>query len=135
MTNLPQAFRGLVVYALILPAAIMLGYLLATPTDASSAGTVLLILGILIFPLLLKWHHPLLFLTWNTSAVAFFLPGSPEMWMLVTLISLCISVGQRTLRKQTQFMIIPSLFWPIAFLLLVVLMTGQLTGGFGMRLF
>jgi hypothetical protein len=135
MSNATSAVRGLLTYGLVLPLALVVGYLLATPQDLASAGTVGLLLGVLSLPLLLKWHKPLLFLSWNTGATVFFLPGNPSLWMVVSAISLLICIGQRTLDDQMRFISVPSLTLPIVFLAIVVLVTAKFTGGFGMRIF
>jgi hypothetical protein len=135
MTNATSAARGLLVYGLVLPLALVVGYLLATPDDLASAGTVGLLLGALSLPLLLKWHRPALFLAWNTGATVFFLPGNPSLWMVVSVVSLMICIGQRTLDQEMRFISAPSLTLPIIFLSIVVLVTAKVTGGFGMRVF
>jgi hypothetical protein len=135
MTNVTSAARALVVYALVLPLALVLGYVLATPTDVSSAGTIGIVLAVLAFPLVLRWHHQALFLSWGMTAVLFFLPGSPPFWLAMALLSLIISCGQRALSKEKQFIHEPSLMWPIIFLVIIVAVTAKATGGFGMRLF
>ena len=68
MNNAPAILRSLVIYAVIVPLAIFIGYLLANPMDTSAfvqAGVLGLVLG---FPLLLRWHQPLLILSWNLNA-------------------------------------------------------------------
>jgi hypothetical protein len=119
----------------VLPLALLLGYLLATPNDLATAGTIGLLLGALCLPLLLKWHRPVLFLAWNTGATVFFLPGNPSLWMVMAAISLLICIGQRTLDDQMRFISAPSLTLPIIFLAIVVIVTAKVTGGFGMRIF
>src|SRR5438045_9270197 len=135
MTNATSAVRGLLVYGLVLPLALVVGYLLATPQTIASAGTIGMLLGALCLPLLLKWHEPALFLTWNTGATVFFLPGNPSVWMVIALISLIICVGRRALDDQMTFIKAPSLAMPIIALGYVVLVTAKVTGGFGMRIF
>ena len=132
----PTALRALLIYALVLPLALVMGYLLATPTDDSTLALVGLVLAVLLSPILLKYHHPLLFITWNTTAVAFFLPGRPGMWLPVVFGSLLVSIVQRALVREKSFIHTPSLFWPLVFLGLTVAVTGHFTGGiFGMRVF
>jgi hypothetical protein len=133
MSNAFSLFRSLIIYAVCLPLAISLGYLLATPDDFVSFAMVTLVLVSLALPLFLRWHHPLLVLTWNMAATAFFLPGSPSVWLVVCGISLTISVLQHALNKNQKFIHVPSLAWPLIFLALVVLVTAKLTGGIGIR--
>ena len=133
MSNAFSLFRSLIIYAICLPLAIFLGYLLATPDDLVSFTLVTLVLVSLALPLFLRWHHPLLVLTWNMAATAFFLPGSPSIWLLVCGISLLISVLQHALNKSHKFIHVPALAWPLIFLAVVVVVTAKLTGGIGIR--
>ena len=134
MTTTNPALRALLIYALVLPLALVMGYLLATPTDLPTLALVGLVLAVLLSPFFLKYHHPMLFLTWNMTAVAFFLPGRPEFWMLFAFGSLLISIVQRALVREKRMIFEPSLFWPLVFLALVVVVTGHFTGGvFGMQ--
>jgi hypothetical protein len=135
MTNPRGAAQSLLIYGLVLPLALLVGYLLATPGDLSSAGTIGLFLLVLCAPLFLKWHHPLLVLSWNMGTSLFFLPGSPALWMIMAFVSLMICVAQRALDKEMRFISAPSLAWPIVCLGIVVLVTAEVTGGFGMRVF
>ena len=57
--------RGLLVYGLCLPLAVLLGYLLATPFAFRSFTIVALVLCVLAIPLLLRWHFVLLFASWK----------------------------------------------------------------------
>lgn len=133
MTNANSAARGLLIYGMILPLALVVGYLMATPTDMASAGAVGLLLLALSTPLLLKFHQLILFLSWNMGVTIFVLPGSPSLWILMAFGSLIIYVGQRALDREKRFISAPSLFWPILFLAVVVIVTANLSGGFGMR--
>src|SRR5579859_5903220 len=99
-TNL---IRTLVIYAVVLPLALFLGYLLATPLDYSTLFTVGIIVGVLCIPFALKWHYPAMFLTWNMTALLFFLPGRPYVWLPFAFLSLAISIIQRTLVREMQF--------------------------------
>ena len=91
MTNVTSAVRALAVYALVLPVALVLGYMLATPTDVSSAGTVGIVLAVLALPLVLKWHHQALFLSWGMTAVLFLLPVKPPFCFIMDLLNLILS--------------------------------------------
>src|SRR5215467_4072236 len=117
MTTGSPGLRALMVYALVLPVALMLGYMLATPTDLSSLGTIALVLSIISLQLILKWHYELMLLSWNMLAVAFFLPGAPEIWLLAALISFTIALAQRTMTKEMRFISVPSITWPMIFIL------------------
>jgi hypothetical protein len=134
MTSSANSIRALLVYALILPLALILGYLLATPTDFGTWATLLMVLTVICAPLILACHHPLLFLSWNTTACIFFLPGRPQLWLALSALSLGVAILQRALSKEGRFLSVPSLVAPLLFLAVVVLFTARLRGGFGLRI-
>ena len=59
--------QSLLIYGACALLAILLGYALAVPLSLNSFGFVMLVLMVLGFPLLLRWHHMLLILCWNAS--------------------------------------------------------------------
>ncbi len=111
----------------------MLGYLLASPLDFRTIGLLGVVTSVLLLPAFLKWHHPLLVLSWNLGVNIFFLTGSPPLWMLLTLISLSISVLTWILNKNVQFPHVPLITWTLLFFGLVVVITAKITGGIGLR--
>lgn len=135
MSNASLLFRSLIIYGLCLPLAVILGYLLATPMDLTTLGVVLTVLTVLTFPLLLRWHHAFLIATWNSTAVLFFLPGHPQLWIGVAAASLMIGVLQYTLNRNLRFLSVPSVVWPLVLLTAVVLITMRVTGGIGLKSF
>lgn len=133
MSNALALIRSLVIYSLCLPLAIFLGYLLAMPMDTASFTIIVVALFLPLVPILLKWHHLLLFGCWNTSMAMFFLPGRPNLWLVMAAVSFSLSIGQHILNRNIRFLSVPSVTRPLIFLLLVVLLTAKMTGGFGMR--
>ena len=131
--NTPAILKTLIIYALIVPLAIWIGYLLAAPADRDTFSIGGILALILCAPLLLKWHHFLLISTWNLGLTIFFLPGSPPVWLLMTVLSLFLSVLHRTINSEARFLSAPSLTWPLIFFLGVVFMTAKLTGGIGLH--
>lgn len=125
--------RALLVYILILPMAVLMGYMLATPTDFNSFAILLIGFGALATPLLLKWHHYMLAWTWNAALIVFFLPGQPQVGTVLAFVSLGIAIITRTLSKEKHFIHVPSLTVPIILLTVVVLVTAKFTGGIGAR--
>jgi hypothetical protein len=127
--------RALLIYVLVLPLAILVGYMMATPTDTSSFGFVLLAFSTISIPLMLKRHHFLLVLAWNASVIVFFLPGQPELGMVLAFLSLGIALVTRTLSRERAFLSVPSVSVPLVLIIMVVLVTAKLTGGIGGRVF
>jgi hypothetical protein len=133
MSNPRALLQSLFVYLVCLPLAVYLGYLLANPNDQATFFTVATLLMVLSIPLLLRYHYPLLLLSWNMSAVLFFLPGQPQLWLAITALSFGISVAQRMMDKRTQFIHTPEIMWPLVILIVVILVTAKATGGIGLR--
>ena len=133
MTNTLGIIRALLIYGLCLPLAVYLGYLLAVPMSRGSMMFLAAAILLPLIPILLRWHHFLLILSWNVSMVLFFLPGSPYVWMVMTLVSLGLTILQHILKRNVVFASIPSVTWPLIALAVVVLVTAQLTGGIGIR--
>jgi hypothetical protein len=135
MTNAPALFRSLLVYGLCLPLAVFLGYLLATPMDNTSIVAVEILFFVLAIPLLLRWHHPWLIASWNSSLLLFFLPGKPQVWMGLAAVSFAISLLQYTLNRKMRFLHAPTVMWPLLLLTAVILVTARFSGGLGVRIF
>lgn len=135
MTDPRSVVRGLIVYGLCLPVAIVLGYMLANPLSYESLFIVGLILTILLFPIMLRWHQPMLLLFWNTSAVIFFVRGHPPVRYALIGVSLLIIWLMYALDRRSRPQNVSSVTWPLVFLTGVVLMTAMLTGGIGFRVF
>ena len=97
MNNAPAILRTFIIYAMIVPLAMFIGYLLANPQDYATLALYGTLALLLLTPLLLRWHHWLLLLSWNLALNLFFLKGSPAPWLLMTGMSLGISILQRAL--------------------------------------
>ena len=128
-------FRALLVYAICVPLAIVLGYMLTgfDNRDRESIGIVALLAGVLIFPLLMKWHYPLLVFSVSLPATVFFLPGQPSMFIAMVAASLTISVVERIINRNQPFLTAAGVQWPLLVMLLIVFITAKLTGGFGLK--
>jgi hypothetical protein len=96
----------------------------------SAFGLLALILGA---PILLRWHHPLLVLSWSMPLTIFFLPGKPQLYLPMLLVSFGISMLQRAMNKDKRFIPAPQITWPLLCLAAVVLATAKLTGGIGLH--
>ena len=133
MTNSFGLPRKLIIFAIVLPLAALIGYQLGDPDFGSLLLTVL-VASVLAIPLLLRWHHPLLIVSWNAAIQVFFIPGQPQLWLLMTGISLGLSVGARFIVKRDPGTFVPSLVWPLLFIAVVVVVTTKLTGGVGLQI-
>src|ERR1051326_7455224 len=95
--NIPKTH---LIMGLCLPLAVVLGYLLAEPLDSASLAVVVFVLVILAVPLMMKWHHPLLILSWKAVIAPAFLPGHPLLWMLMAVASLLFGVLNRSEERR-----------------------------------
>lgn len=135
MTDPRSVFRSLLVYSVCLPLALVLGYMLATPLDFTSFVTITIVLLALLFPILLRWHHPLLVFSWHTVAVLPFLPGRPQIRLLLTVASLLLALLMYALDRRARPLNVPSVTRPLLFLSAVVLTNMVVTGGAGFNVF
>ena len=124
--------RVVIIYGLCVPIAMLMGYLLTTPLDLISVLGVTTVMGLLLVPVLLRWHHFLLILVWNATIHAFFLPGHPRFWMVLTLASVAFSILDRVMNKQKRLQTVPWLTAPLIVLFLVIFITARLRDGFGL---
>lgn len=131
--NMPVLIRTLVIYAICVPLAIWIGFMVANPFDRATFSYAGILLLILLLPILLRWHHILMIASWNLGMTVFFLPGRPPLWLLMVALSLGLSLLHRTISEKARFLSAPSVTWPLVFFLGVVLMTAKLTGGFGLH--
>lgn len=129
MANTAVASRFQLLYGLCLPLAVIVGYLLAQPFELSSIAVVFLLLGILVIPVLMRWHHALLILCINANVVPFFIPGRPNPWMAAGLMSFFFLILDRSMGQKVNFFKSKQVSYSLIFLTAVMVGTGYLTGG------
>lgn len=135
MSNPVASVRALLIYVVCLPLAIFLGYLLAGPMDPTSLGVFGGLVFLLILPLLFRYYHFWLIVSWNLCLTLYGLPGAPPAWFLMAFIGFFIGLGHHILNRNRKYVQARSVTWSLIFIALVVIATAQLTGGIGMRLF
>jgi hypothetical protein len=133
MTNPASAMRLLITYVICIPLAILVGYLLTNPLDYGTLGFLGLVVALLISPVFIKWHYPLLLFGLCAPITCFFLIGRPPIWQVVSVLSLGIAVLEGILNSNRQFVRVPALTWPFLFLMAVVFLTAELNGGIGLH--
>jgi hypothetical protein len=123
--------RILIAYAVAIPLALVLGYLVATP-DLASVAALGLVLFCLALPLIIQWHHALLIVCWNSAFMIGFMPGQPRLWLLLAGLAFGIAAVNHVTGLKS-FLRAPELTKPVLFLLGVVLVTAWFRGGLGSR--
>jgi hypothetical protein len=128
--------RGLLIFALCLPLAILMGFMLADPMMTSNQMFISAALIALLIPFMLTIHHRALIWVSGAVIIAFFVKGQPQMWMVFAVLSFTISLVSRPLRKVKTKPVWER--WVVVSLVIIVaciLTTAALTGGIGMRVF
>ncbi len=123
----------LIILAVVLPLAALMGYLLATPDDFRTVGMVGLVAGLISIPLILKWQHPVLVFSWNAGITLSLLPGNPALWMIMGFLGLAMVVVNTGMDRTIKLTHVPALSWSVLALALVVLATAHFNGGMGVR--
>jgi hypothetical protein len=123
----------LITYAVCIPLAIVVGYLLTDPLHYSTLGFFALIAAILVSPLFIRWYYPMLVFGLSCPMICFFLIGKPPLAQVMVVISLMVAVSQRILSGETRFMRVPVMTWPLLFIAAVTYMTAELNGGIGLH--
>ncbi len=136
MTNPAALIRVLITYAICIPLAIVLGY---TLTDVGNNPTYsnLFVIGLLIVlvlsPVFIKWHYPIMIFALGSPIIVFFLKGSPPLWEIAVILSLSIAIVERAINSKQRFISAPSIVWPLLFTAGMAFMTAKLTGGIGLH--
>jgi hypothetical protein len=133
MTNPGTLPRTLLIYAILVPLALLLGYMLTSPADLRSLGLVTLLMLVLVTPLFLRFHQGLVLFAWSAQLVVPFFPGTPPIWMFAVAGSLSLSILNRILDRRNHFLRAPSITWSLLVLLAVVLVTAKIRGGIGLN--
>jgi hypothetical protein len=125
--------RTLLVYGIVLPVAVIVGWMLSTPLHLESISVVGGVIFILLLPTILAHHYAILIFSWNALLNAFFLPGKPYFWTLMVAINIGMMVMYRILQRRPLFIHVPSLTFSVIGIFLVVFVTAKLRGGIGVR--
>jgi hypothetical protein len=132
MTNPASAMRMLITYAVVVPLAILVGYLLTDPLDYGTLGFFGIVILLLLSPIFIRWHYPILVFGLGCPAICFFLVGAPPLWEVVALLSLGIALVERTLSSR-RFLSVPVAAWPLLYIAAMAYVTSRLTGGIGLH--
>lgn len=128
-----STLRAVIAYALLGALALGIGYFLTSPLELSSFAGMLLVAFLLVFPLLMRWHHVLLVATWNAAFIIWFLPGQPSFWMIGVLLSIFFTASYHLLSPGQVVPQAPSVTKALVALALVVVITAAIRGGVGLR--
>jgi hypothetical protein len=134
MNNISGALRSLIIFGACVVLAIWLGFMLTSPLTYSQMAIYGILAFILFFPVLIRWHFPLMLFCWNFAAVVFVLPGRPTVGLVMIGLSLGISVLQRMISPKHSFIRVPQITIPCLCIIAVVAFTAKMSG-FGLRVF
>jgi hypothetical protein len=131
MSNDSSAARSLIIYAVCVPLAIFLGYLISDPLDKTTDVVFGIVFFLLMLPLFFRWYHAWLITMWNMAITFIFLPGLLPGWMPVACIAFAVAVGHYILNRERKFLEAPSVTWSLVAMGLVVAVTAKFRGGIG----
>lgn len=132
--NVAAALRSLVVYGVCAVVSIVIGVLMTNPMTYTSLGSMGILIAVLLIPILMKWHRPLMLISWSMPVMMFFIKGDPSLFLVMITLSLTATIVERAM-GQKRFFKVPQLTWPLFCLIIVVMITAKLTGGLGLRAF
>lgn len=130
MTNPNQVVRMLLVYAICIPLAIAVGYLITNPLDYTTLGFLGVVIVLILSPIFIKWHYPIMVFGLSLPAQMFFLVGNPPAWQVVVMLSLGIAIVERATSSEHRFLKAPAMTWALLYTALMAFITMKLTGGF-----
>ena len=128
--------RTLTIYAIILPLAVMLGWITVdlAEQDRASFAVFAGVIFVLLLPVLLKWHYMVLIFSWSSFITLFFLPGQPALWMFMALIAVGVGLLNRIVLKRPAFLSTPGVSLSLLLLAAVILFTAWMRGGIGLSI-
>ena len=136
MTNPAQAIRMLITYAVCIPLAILMGYIMTevgSHPDYSNLFVVGLVVAVLISPVFIKWHYPIMVFGLGCPMYCFFLKGNPPLLQVVVILGFILALVERALNSERHFLKAPVMVWPMLFTVAMALVTAELTGGIGLK--
>jgi hypothetical protein len=126
--------RTFLIFALVLPLAVLMGFMLSDPLVSSNMAVSGALIMLLAAPLIISYHHRVLIWSAWTVMIVYFIKGQPQIWMLMAMVSLVMSVLSRPLAKEKPKMLwTRSLMGATIFLVLVIVATAGSSGGIGAR--
>jgi len=123
--------RMLITYMICIPMAVLVGFLLTNPLDYGTLGFLGLVIALVISPIFIRWHYPLMVFSLSSPIVLFFLKGNPPFSTVMIVFCLGIAILNRILRSEQGGFSVPVINWPLMFTLFVVMFTAELNGGIG----
>jgi hypothetical protein len=127
--------RNHLIFGLCLPLAVLLGYLLAEPFESTTLTIMVMVFAVLGIPVMMRWYHPLLVFSWHLAVYPMFLPGRPQLWVVMSVLGLFFAVLNRSINPDFRLSHVSSLTRPMLVLAVVVITTAVATGGVGLNIF
>jgi len=136
MTNPTATIRLLVTYGILVPVAMIAGYFLVNAVNSPNYGTLGVlgaVIALMLMPVFIKWHYPILLCCLWMPIHCFFLKGNPPIWQVAVILSFGIAIVERALSARKRFISPPSMTWPLIYTVAMALLTAKLTGGIGLH--
>lgn len=135
MANSASITRTQLVYGLCLPLAALIGFFLAEPMRFTFVAVIGLVASLLLWPLFVRWYHPLLVGSLHSAFVFSFLPGSPPLWFLLAFGGFVVVIVNRCLDRDVRLVPPGGVAWALLAIGGVVIATAIVRGGLGLGSF
>jgi len=133
MINSATVSRTQLIYGLCLPLAALIGFFLAEPMQFGTAAVIGMVASILVWPVFVRWYHPLLVGSFHCSFILGFLPGYLPIWMAIAFAGLLFVIFQRCLDSRVSFFPPGGVSWSLLAIAVVIVLTALIRGGIGLQ--
>jgi hypothetical protein len=123
------------IYLVAIPMAIIVGVSVADPASPTSLLVLALIVGVGLLPLVLRYYHESLIISWNSAMVIFLLPGRPTLAMVMAGLTVAIAILNRIMARRPVTLPARPVMVPLLVISVIVVATALITGGIGGRAF
>ncbi len=132
----------LIPFLVAIPIALLFGFSLSSPDSFFNILIMALCFGVMLLPILIRWHDMLLIASLNMPIMVFFLPGQPQLWMLMVFVSMVMTAVSGGLSRNID----PNassrktkgtrgIIWSLVAIVTVVVITALSRGGIGSHAF
>lgn len=130
--NTATISRTQVLYGLSMSLAALIGFFLAEPMRFGTWAVLGLIASLLIWPLFIRWYHPLMVGSIHSVFMLALLPGSPPLWFVFAFCAFVVVVFSRCITADIRLMPPGGVGWALIGISIVVWCTAYVRG-FGMK--
>jgi hypothetical protein len=118
-----NSLKTVVAFVIVVAVSILVGIALVDPLQFQSIGTIGLILALILFPFMARFHGHIFAFSISSGLIIPFVPGQPYLWVAMAAVTLGLAALNRTLRKQQVYLSVPEIVRPLLCFTAVVVVT------------